>query len=64
MRGLRKAVILSVEVVDKKKMSPNILKDGTTFRVWREEFERYSGLRVKGIQGVLKEIGGKRSWSD
>ena len=44
-------------------MSPNVLKDGTAFRVWREEFERWSGLKVKGMQEVLRWLGGRKEWS-
>ena len=45
-------------------MTPSVLKDGATFRTWREEFERWSGLKVKGLQEILKMIGGKKSWND
>ena len=37
------------ELVNQKQMTPTILKDGATFRTWREEFERWSGLKVKGM---------------
>ena len=46
-----------VEFVDRKQMRPNVPKDGTTFRVWREEYERWSGLKLKGMQEVLKWLG-------
>ena len=52
-----------VEFVDIKQMRPNVLKDGTTFRVWREEFERWSGLRVRGMQEVLRWLGGRKEWN-
>ena len=38
------------ELVNVKNMTPSILKDGTAFRTWREEFERYAGLKIKGMQ--------------
>ena len=50
------------ELVNLKQMTPSVLKDGTTFRTWREEFERYAGIKVKGLQGIMKMIGGKKSW--
>ena len=49
------------ELVNMKEMTPKVLKDSTAFRTWREEFERWSGLKVKGMQDVLKLIGGKGS---
>ena len=52
-----------VEFVDQKQMRPNVLKDGTTFRVWREEFERWTGLKLKGMQDVLRWLGGRKEWS-
>ena len=51
------------ELVNIKNMTPSPLKDGTAFRSWREDFERWAGLKVKGLQEVLKLIGGRRSWS-
>ena len=50
------------ELVNQKNMTPSVLKDGTAFRNWREEFERYAGIKVKGLQGVLKLIGGRKNW--
>ena len=50
------------ELVNVKLMTPSTLKDNSTFRTWREEFERYVGLKVRGMQDVLKLIGGKRQW--
>ena len=51
------------ELVNIKSMEPSVLKDATTFRTWREEFERWAGLKVKGLQEVLKLIGGRKHWS-
>ena len=50
------------ELVNVKQMTPSVLKDSTAFRTWREEFERYAGLKVRGMQEVLKLIGGKKQW--
>ena len=50
------------ELVNMKNMTPSVLKDGTAFRSWREDFERYAGLKVKGLQEVLKVIGGRKNW--
>ena len=44
-------------------MTPSVLKDTTAFRPWREEFERWAGLKIKGTQEILKLIGGKKQWS-
>ena len=51
-------------MVNIKNMTPNVLKDGTAFRNWREELERWAGLKVKGLQEILKMIGGRKHWSD
>ena len=45
------------ELVNVKQMTPSVLKDSTSFRTWREEFERWAGLKVRGMQDVLKVIG-------
>ena len=42
-------------------LAPSVLKDGTAFRTWREEFERYSGLKIRGMHEVLKLIGERSS---
>ena len=41
-----------VEFVNVKQMTPTILKEGVTFRLWREEFERWAGLELKGMQEI------------
>ena len=50
------------ELVNQKHMTPTVLKDGTAFRTWREEFERWAGLRIRGMNEVLKLIGGRKQW--
>ena len=52
------------ELVNVKNMTPTTLKDGTAFRVWREDFERWAGLKVRGLQEILKLIGGRKSWGE
>ena len=64
VEACRKAEGSKFELVNQKNMTPSLLKAGTAFRNWREEFERYAGLKVKGLQGVLKLIGGRKSWGD
>ena len=53
-----------IEFVDSKQLRPEVLKDGTAFKVWREEFERWAGIKVKGMQEVLRWIGGRREWTE
>ena len=53
-----------IEFVDPKQMRPEVLKDGTTFKIWREEFERWAGLKVKGMQEIMRWLGGRKEWSD
>ena len=52
------------ELVNIKNMTPNVLKDGTAFRNWREDFERWAGLKVKGLQDILKLVGGSKHWGE
>ena len=53
----------TVEFVDTKQMRPNILKEGVAFRVWREEFERWAGLKLDGMNEALKWLGGRKEWA-
>ena len=36
----------ALEFVNVKQMTPTVLKEGVAFRIWREEFERWSGIKV------------------
>jgi len=53
-----------IEFLDAKQMRPEVLKDGTTFKIWREEFDRWAGLKVKGMQEIMRWLGGRKEWSD
>ena len=64
LKGTRSVEGSKYELVNLKQMTPSVLKDGTAFRSWREEFERWSGLKVKGLQEILKVIGGRKQWSE
>ena len=52
------------ELVNVKNMTPTVLKDGTAFRNWREDFKRFAGMKVKGLQELLKLVGGRKQWGE
>ena len=53
-----------IEFVNVKQMTPAVLKEGVAFRTWREEFERWTGIKVDGMQEMLKWLGGQEELTE